>query len=67
MNATEDPYAVSKQSWGSSQMYMRTWLDDLSIWLPSQLSDYATLVEQGFVITSQGKVATYDLNHAQAC
>eukprot|EP00965_Chrysotila_dentata_P170846 5639214-Pleurochrysis_carterae.AAC.1 len=44
-----------------------TWLDDLAIWLPSQLSDYATLAEQGFVITSQGKVATYDLNHDLAC
>eukprot|EP00965_Chrysotila_dentata_P205280 6182867-Pleurochrysis_carterae.AAC.2 len=67
MDATEDPDAVSKPFWDSSQLYMRTWLDDLAIWLPSQLSDYATLVAQGSLITSQGKVATYDLNHALAC
>eukprot|EP00965_Chrysotila_dentata_P063338 2099118-Pleurochrysis_carterae.AAC.1 len=45
---------------------MRTWLDDLAHWLPTQQSDYATLVEHGFIITSQGKVATYDLDHALA-
>eukprot|EP00965_Chrysotila_dentata_P055224 1832684-Pleurochrysis_carterae.AAC.1 len=66
MTETDDPDTVSKPSWDSSQLHMRTWLDDLAIWLPSQQSDYATLVEQGYVITSQGKVAVYDLDHALA-
>eukprot|EP00965_Chrysotila_dentata_P230549 6197834-Pleurochrysis_carterae.AAC.5 len=34
--------------------------------MSTQLLDYATLVEHGFVITSQGKIATYDLDHALA-
>eukprot|EP00965_Chrysotila_dentata_P084585 2791941-Pleurochrysis_carterae.AAC.1 len=45
MNDSEDPDSVSKPSWDSSQLHMRTWLDDLALWLPTQLSDYATLVE----------------------
>eukprot|EP00965_Chrysotila_dentata_P043150 1433211-Pleurochrysis_carterae.AAC.1 len=66
MNDSEDPDSVSKPSWDSSQLHMRTWLDDLALWLPTQLSDYATLVERGYVLTSQGKVATFDLDHALA-
>eukprot|EP00965_Chrysotila_dentata_P182842 6038403-Pleurochrysis_carterae.AAC.1 len=66
MNDSEDPETVSKPSWDSSQLHMRTWLDDLALWLPTQSSDYATLVEHGCVLTSQGKVATFDLDHALA-
>eukprot|EP00965_Chrysotila_dentata_P134984 4464773-Pleurochrysis_carterae.AAC.1 len=66
MNDSEDPDSVSKPSLDFSQLHMRTWLDDLALWLPTQLSDYATLVEHGYVLTSQGKVATYDLDHALA-
>eukprot|EP00965_Chrysotila_dentata_P072494 2395283-Pleurochrysis_carterae.AAC.1 len=66
MNESEDPESVSKPSWDSSQLHMRTWLDDLALWLPTQCADYASLVEHGFVLTSQGKVATYDLDHALA-
>eukprot|EP00965_Chrysotila_dentata_P029536 981961-Pleurochrysis_carterae.AAC.1 len=66
MNDSEDPDSVSKPSSDSSQLHMRTWLDDLALWLPTQLSDYATLVEHGYVLTSQGKVATFDLDHTLA-
>eukprot|EP00965_Chrysotila_dentata_P102180 3373379-Pleurochrysis_carterae.AAC.1 len=66
MNDSEDSESVSKPSWDSSQLHMRTWLDDLALWLPTQSSDYATLVEHGYVLTSQGKVATHDLDHALA-
>eukprot|EP00965_Chrysotila_dentata_P224639 6194302-Pleurochrysis_carterae.AAC.1 len=49
MNDAEDPDIVSKPAWDSSQLHMRTWLDELAFWLSTQLSDYATLVEHGFV------------------
>eukprot|EP00965_Chrysotila_dentata_P196705 6177749-Pleurochrysis_carterae.AAC.1 len=67
MSISTDPDSVFIPSWDSSQLHMRTWLDDLAVWLPTQQSDFATLVEQGFIITSQGKVATYDMDHALAC
>eukprot|EP00965_Chrysotila_dentata_P158534 5236491-Pleurochrysis_carterae.AAC.1 len=66
MNESENPESASKPSWDSSQLHMRTWLDDLALWLPTQYADYASLVEHGFVLTSQGKVTTYDLDHALA-
>eukprot|EP00965_Chrysotila_dentata_P082983 2737722-Pleurochrysis_carterae.AAC.1 len=66
MNDSEDPESVSKPPWDSSQLHMRTWLDDFALWLPTQYADYASLVEHGYVFTSQGKVATYDLDHALA-
>eukprot|EP00965_Chrysotila_dentata_P049866 1653128-Pleurochrysis_carterae.AAC.1 len=66
-DASPDTDTVSTPNWDSSQLYMRAWLDDLAAWLPTKNSDFATLVEFGYVLTSQGKVATYDMNHAIYC
>eukprot|EP00965_Chrysotila_dentata_P225721 6194941-Pleurochrysis_carterae.AAC.1 len=66
-DASTDTDTVSTPSWDSSQLFMRAWLDDLAAWLPTKNADFATLVEFGYVLTSQGKVATYDMDHAIHC
>eukprot|EP00965_Chrysotila_dentata_P036561 1217018-Pleurochrysis_carterae.AAC.1 len=53
--------------WDSSQLYLRAWLDDLANWLPAQHSNYAPLVEFGYVLTSRGSVTASSLDHALHC
>eukprot|EP00965_Chrysotila_dentata_P108287 3576624-Pleurochrysis_carterae.AAC.1 len=61
-----EPSSVSKPSWDSSQLTERAWLDDLFPWLPSCNLLYASLVEQGYSLTPQGRVAVYSTDHAKA-
>eukprot|EP00965_Chrysotila_dentata_P134768 4457893-Pleurochrysis_carterae.AAC.1 len=61
---TSDPDTVSPPSWDSSQLHLRPWLDDVASWLPAQHSNYSPLIEYGYVLTSQGSVATFDMDHA---
>eukprot|EP00965_Chrysotila_dentata_P001516 50106-Pleurochrysis_carterae.AAC.1 len=66
-NSSNDADTVSAPTWDSSQLYLRAWLDDIAAWLPSQHSNYAPLIEYGYVLTSQGSVAAYTLEHALHC
>eukprot|EP00965_Chrysotila_dentata_P128308 4241784-Pleurochrysis_carterae.AAC.1 len=61
-----EPSAVSKPSWDSLQLTERAWLDDLFPWIPTCNSLYATLVEQGYSLTPQGRVVVYSNDHAKA-
>eukprot|EP00965_Chrysotila_dentata_P002105 69539-Pleurochrysis_carterae.AAC.1 len=61
-----DPSTVSKPFWDSSQLTERAWLDDLVAWVPSCNSLYATLIEQGYSLTPQGRVVVYSNDHAKA-
>eukprot|EP00965_Chrysotila_dentata_P089067 2940975-Pleurochrysis_carterae.AAC.1 len=62
-----DPDSVSPPSWDSSQLHLRPWLDDIASWLPAQHSNYSPLIEYGYVLTSQGSVAAFDMEHALHC
>eukprot|EP00965_Chrysotila_dentata_P006093 199662-Pleurochrysis_carterae.AAC.2 len=64
---TPDTDTVSVPFWKSSQLYLRARLDDLAIWLPAQHAKYSPLVEFGYVLTSQGGVAAYNVDHALHC
>eukprot|EP00965_Chrysotila_dentata_P066716 2208655-Pleurochrysis_carterae.AAC.1 len=66
-NNSNDADTVSAPTWDSSQLYLRAWLDNIAAWLPSQHSNYAPLIEYGYVLTSQGSVAAYTLEHALPC
>eukprot|EP00965_Chrysotila_dentata_P125706 4155273-Pleurochrysis_carterae.AAC.1 len=66
-NNLTDFDTVSPPSWDSSQLDFRAWLDDVAAWLPSQHSNYSPLIEYGYVLTSQGSVAAYNLDHALHC
>eukprot|EP00965_Chrysotila_dentata_P179741 5934805-Pleurochrysis_carterae.AAC.3 len=62
-----EPSSASKPSWDSSQLTSeRAWLDDLFPWLPTCNSLYATLVEQGYSLTPQGRVVVSSNDHAKA-
>eukprot|EP00965_Chrysotila_dentata_P174780 5770197-Pleurochrysis_carterae.AAC.1 len=61
-----EPSTVSKPSWDSSQLTERTWLDDLFPWIPTCNSLYAKLIELGYSLTPQGRVAVYSNDHAKA-
>eukprot|EP00965_Chrysotila_dentata_P178831 5905380-Pleurochrysis_carterae.AAC.1 len=61
-----EPSSVSKPSWDSSELTERAWLDDLLPWLPTCNSPYATLVEQRYSLTPQGRVVVYSADHAKA-
>eukprot|EP00965_Chrysotila_dentata_P210684 6186034-Pleurochrysis_carterae.AAC.3 len=66
-NQTSDSDSVSAPSWDSSQLHLRSWLDDVAAWLLAQHSNYSPLIEYGYVLTSQGSVAAYNLDHALHC
>eukprot|EP00965_Chrysotila_dentata_P035345 1175887-Pleurochrysis_carterae.AAC.1 len=66
-NASTDTDPVSQPVWDSSQLHLRPWLDDVAAWLPAQHSNYAPLIEFGYVLTSQGSVAAFNLEHALHC
>eukprot|EP00965_Chrysotila_dentata_P183142 6048103-Pleurochrysis_carterae.AAC.1 len=64
---TPDPDSVSQPAWDSSQLHLRPWLDDIAAWLPAQHSNYSPIIEFGYVLTSQGSVAAFNLEHALYC
>eukprot|EP00965_Chrysotila_dentata_P156888 5184073-Pleurochrysis_carterae.AAC.1 len=66
-NTNTESDSVSAPSWDSSQLHLRAWLDDVTTWLPAQHSNYAPLIEYGYVLTSQGSVAAYNMDHALHC
>eukprot|EP00965_Chrysotila_dentata_P006049 198358-Pleurochrysis_carterae.AAC.1 len=66
-NSHTDSDSVSQPSWDSSQLYLRQWLDDIAAWLPGQHSNYPPLIEYGYVLTSQGSVAAFNMDHALYC
>eukprot|EP00965_Chrysotila_dentata_P105166 3473174-Pleurochrysis_carterae.AAC.1 len=66
-NSTPDSDPASALSWDSLQLYLRAWLDDIAAWLPSPHSNYSPLAEYGYVLTSHGSVAAYNLDHAFHC
>eukprot|EP00965_Chrysotila_dentata_P032335 1077713-Pleurochrysis_carterae.AAC.1 len=61
-----EPSTVSRPSWDSSQLTERAWLDDLFPWIPTCNSLYATLIEQGYSLTPQGRVVVFSSDHAKA-
>eukprot|EP00965_Chrysotila_dentata_P041374 1372422-Pleurochrysis_carterae.AAC.1 len=63
-NSHTESDSVPQPSWDSSQLYLRPWLDDIAAWLPGQHSNYSPLIEYGCVLTSQGSVAAFDMDHA---
>eukprot|EP00965_Chrysotila_dentata_P066666 2207230-Pleurochrysis_carterae.AAC.1 len=66
-NASTDTDSVSQPAWDSSQLHLRPWLDDVAAWLPAQHANYSPLIEFGYVLTSQGSVAAFNLEHALHC
>eukprot|EP00965_Chrysotila_dentata_P256920 6212716-Pleurochrysis_carterae.AAC.3 len=66
-NQTSYSDSVSAPSWHSSQLHLRLWLDDVAAWLPAQHSKHSPLIEFEYVLTSQGNVAAYNLDHALHC
>eukprot|EP00965_Chrysotila_dentata_P160592 5302013-Pleurochrysis_carterae.AAC.1 len=66
-NQNPDSDSVPAPAWDSSQLHLRTWLDDIAAWLPAQHANYSPLIEYGYVLTSQGSVAAYNLDHALHC
>eukprot|EP00965_Chrysotila_dentata_P107149 3540648-Pleurochrysis_carterae.AAC.1 len=60
-----DSDTISPPTWDSS--HLRPWLDDIAAWLPAQHSKYSPLIEYGHVLTSQGSVAAFDMEHALHC
>eukprot|EP00965_Chrysotila_dentata_P154050 5091718-Pleurochrysis_carterae.AAC.1 len=64
---SSDPDSVSLPSWDSSQLHLRPWLDDIAAWLPAQHSNHSPIIEFGCVLTSQGSVAAFNLDHALHC
>eukprot|EP00965_Chrysotila_dentata_P000059 2008-Pleurochrysis_carterae.AAC.1 len=67
MSETPDnPDSVSpKPSWDASQVNIRPWLEDLFPWLQSKNPSYAPLIERGYALTSQGRVAVTSAEHAE--
>eukprot|EP00965_Chrysotila_dentata_P212938 6187337-Pleurochrysis_carterae.AAC.1 len=56
--SAKDPVTVSisQPSWDSSQISIRAWVDDLLAWIPTCEQSFAPLIEQGYVLTSHGRV-----------
>eukprot|EP00965_Chrysotila_dentata_P135731 4487328-Pleurochrysis_carterae.AAC.1 len=61
-----EPSTISKPSWDSSQLTECACLHDLFRWIPTCNSLYATLIEQGYSLTPQGRVVVYSSDHAKA-
>eukprot|EP00965_Chrysotila_dentata_P143074 4727900-Pleurochrysis_carterae.AAC.1 len=66
-NLSTESDSVQAPSWDSSQLQLRAWLDDVAAWLPAQHSNYSPLIEYGYVLTSQGSVAAFNMEHALHC
>eukprot|EP00965_Chrysotila_dentata_P160565 5300749-Pleurochrysis_carterae.AAC.1 len=66
--SSKEPSSVSstQPSWHSSQISIRAWLDDVLTWIPTCDQSFAPLIENGYVITSHGRVVVASKEHAIA-
>eukprot|EP00965_Chrysotila_dentata_P131919 4361270-Pleurochrysis_carterae.AAC.1 len=56
--SSKEPSSISttQPSWDSSQISIRAWVDDVLTWIPTCDQSFAPLIENGYVITSHGRV-----------
>eukprot|EP00965_Chrysotila_dentata_P015946 527896-Pleurochrysis_carterae.AAC.1 len=66
--SAKDPVTVSitQPSWDSSQISICAWVDDLLAWIHTCDQFFAPLIEQGYVLTSHGRVVVASKEHAIA-
>eukprot|EP00965_Chrysotila_dentata_P158205 5226611-Pleurochrysis_carterae.AAC.1 len=66
--SSKEPSSVSstQPSWDSSQISIRAWVDDVLTWIPTCDQSFAPLIENGYVITSHGRVVVASKEHAIA-
>eukprot|EP00965_Chrysotila_dentata_P023547 780520-Pleurochrysis_carterae.AAC.1 len=60
-----DPLSA-RPSWDASQVTIRPWLEDLQPWLSTCNPSYTPSIENGYVITSQGRVVVVFMEHAES-
>eukprot|EP00965_Chrysotila_dentata_P114890 3797309-Pleurochrysis_carterae.AAC.1 len=60
------PTVSTEPSWDCSHITIRSWADELLTWLPTENASYAPLIEQGYIVTTQGRVVVANANHAIA-
>eukprot|EP00965_Chrysotila_dentata_P135878 4491787-Pleurochrysis_carterae.AAC.1 len=52
--------------WDCSQINLRAWVDDVLTWIPTCDPSFAPLIEQGYVLTTHGRVVVANKDHAVA-
>eukprot|EP00965_Chrysotila_dentata_P178920 5908745-Pleurochrysis_carterae.AAC.1 len=63
---TSRPIPFPKPSWDASQVTLRSWQKDIQPWLLTCSPLYTPLIENGYVITSQGCVVAASTEHAES-